>query len=87
VQTSGHKIASQINIIEQLNGQNIKYQDYEIEIERLQTTCNTMSLKLAMTQDIKRDLQSYKDRVSHFEKLQKSDLNNFEALKQENFAL
>ena len=46
-----------------------------------------MSLKLAMTQDIKRDLQSYKDRVSHFEKLQKSDLNNFEALKQENFAL
>ena len=42
-----------------------------------------MSLKLAITDDLKRDLQSYKERVSHYEKMQKSDENNFEALRSE----
>ena len=46
-----------------------------------------MSTKLAITQDIKRDLDSYKSRVSQFEKMQKSEENNFDALKNENALL
>lgn len=38
-EATAHKLASQINIIEQLNATNVKQQNYEIEIERLQTTC------------------------------------------------
>lgn len=56
-----HKLASQINIIEQLNGQNIKWQNQEIEIERLQTTCNTLSSKVVLSSDLKTDIMALRN--------------------------
>lgn len=38
-----HKLASQINLIEMMNGKHIEYQDKDLEIERLQTTAHTLN--------------------------------------------
>ena len=55
-----YQLASKINIIEQLNNKNIISQDYELEIERLQTTCYTLTRKQELMEDKQKDFETYK---------------------------
>ena len=43
---------SQIQIIEELNQREITYQDKDIEIERLTTTCQSLNNRLAVMNDM-----------------------------------
>lgn len=54
-----------------MNGQNIKKQDYEIEIERLQTTCKTLTSKASLIDDLSKDLEAQSARMSELENLNK----------------
>lgn len=83
-QPSHHKLASQINIVEQLNGQNIKWQDYEIEIERLQTTCRALNSKANLVEDMGKDLEMQKVRISELESQGFYKEKECKSLKEEN---
>lgn len=82
-----HKLASQINIIEQLNGQNIKWQNQEIEVERLKTTCKTLQSKVVLSQDYKNNLESLQRQLDWLKKSQQSKDTEIKVLQKENAAL
>jgi Zn-dependent M16 (insulinase) family peptidase len=42
---------SQIRLIQEVNGEEIKDQDKDIEIERLQTTCDTLNNRVSIAED------------------------------------
>lgn len=43
VKGRNHKLAARINIVEQLNGENVQYQNIEMELERLKITCTSLN--------------------------------------------
>jgi hypothetical protein len=47
---------SQVKIIQELNGANIKAQDKDVEIERLQTTCFTLNSKVLNSDDMQLEI-------------------------------
>ena len=48
---------------EELNSRSIMSQDKDIEIERLQTTCYTLNNKVAVTDDLNREIEVLKRRL------------------------
>ena len=58
---------SQIQIIEELNGQAIATQDKDIEIERLQTTCYSLNNKASVTDDLHQEVEVLKRRLRESE--------------------
>ena len=61
------KTFSQIKIIEELNGQEIISQDKDIEIERLQTTCQSLNNRLRILEDRRADNEVLKKRLAESE--------------------
>ena len=58
---------SQIQIIEELNGQVIADQDKDIEIERLKTTIYGLNNQVHVTEDLKSDVLTLKRRLKESE--------------------
>ena len=58
---------SQIQIIEELNGQVIADQDKDIEIERLKTTIYGLNNQVQVTEDLKSDVLTLKRRLKESE--------------------
>ena len=61
------KTFSQIKIIEELNGQEIISQDKDIEIERLQTTCQSLNNRLRILEDRRADNEVLKKRLAELQ--------------------
>lgn len=55
---------SQIRIIQELNGEEIKDQDKDIEIERLQTTCASLNNKASIAEDQAFEIENLKRRLA-----------------------
>ena len=63
------KAYSQIKIIEELNGHEIVSQDKDIEIERLQTTCQSLNNRLRILEDRRADNEVLKKRLAESEQI------------------
>ena len=77
----GSVAISQIQIISELNGQDIKSQDKDIEIERLQTTCFNLNNKVSVTEDLLQECEILKRRLAESENIrniQKEEIANYE---------
>ena len=60
---------SQIRIMQEVNGEEIKDQDKDIEIERLQTTCASLNNKASIAEDLAIELEAVKRRLAESEEL------------------
>ena len=72
---------SEMQIIQELNGQEIKTQDRDIEIERLQTTCLTLNNKVSIVDDLMGENTVLKKRLEESENirgLQKEEIAEYE---------
>ena len=58
---------TQLNIIEELNGQEISDQNKDIEIERLQTTCYSLNNKASVTDDLHQEVEVLNRRLAESE--------------------
>ena len=76
-----------IKIIEELNGQDIVSQDKDIEIERLQTTCQSLNNRLRVLEDRRADNEVLKKRLAESEQIRKTQEQKINELQQENASL
>ena len=70
-----------MQIVSELNGKEIKSQDKDIEIERLQTTCLTLNNKCSIVDDLMGENEVLKKRLSESENiraLQKDEIAEYE---------
>lgn len=58
---------SEIGIIQELNGKQIKSQDKDIEIERLKTTCYSLNNKASIVEDQALEIENLKRRLQESE--------------------
>jgi cell shape-determining protein MreC len=63
---------SNINIVNQLIGEEISYQNQAVEIERLKTTCQSLNQKASVAEDLREENLMFRKRISEMEK--QSDL-------------
>jgi len=63
---------SNINIVNQLIGEEISTQNQAVEIERLKTTCQSLNQKASVADDLREENQMLRKRISEMEK--QSDL-------------
>ena len=63
---------SQIKIIEELNQREISYQDKDVEIERLATTCASLNNRVAVMQDMQNTIDTLQKRLSDSERIRDS---------------
>ena len=82
-----HQLASQIQLIEELNGQNIYEQDKDVEIERLQTTCHTLNQKVFLLEDVRKEMVVIKNRKDEQERARDLLEEEVLQLKKQNFLL
>ena len=81
------KTFSQIKIIEELNGQEIISQDKDIEIERLQTTCQSLNNRLRILEDRRADNEVLKKRLAESEQIRMTQEQKINQLQEENGTL
>ena len=60
---------SQMAMVEELNSQQIRNQDKDIEIERLQTTCYTLNNKVSVTDDHHKEIEVLNRRLQESENI------------------
>ena len=58
-----------MQIVQELNGKEIKQQDKDIEIERLQTTCLTLNNKCSIVDDLIGENDVLKKRLAESENI------------------
>jgi hypothetical protein len=74
---------SQIRIMQEVNGEEIKDQDKDIEIERLQTTCASLNNKASIAEDQAIEIDVLKKRLMESEELREMLKRNNDDLEQE----
>ena len=70
---------SNIKIIEQLNEREISYQDKDIEIERLTTTCQGLNNRAVVAQELQNTVDALQRRLADSERIRNSQVEEINA--------